>query len=251
MNIKSQCDRPVSDQEAPKYGDDAIDRVKKLLKRWDDGFSFNNLAERYLELKLRVHVHCRLVPRDSGNSKQFCAMFEGAASGRQLNRTGNIAPIGNGGGGYEKSVLVQNVKAMEPPEYISFPSLVWFQFLDDLNHFGAGARYFSGNLGLCLGDSLDIPPDREGGVLVDGALTNSGQFASKMIERGSQIVNRVADNCERTVREALSDDELAYAVSGLGIVVGMNTIGVQIEETPQFSCEVIDVLFGPMGFGSN
>jgi len=131
-------DRPVSDQESSKRGDDIVDAVNKLVERWNDGFSFQNLPESYLKAKLRVHVHCRLLPFDSGNAEKFCAMFEGYPSGRELDGTRQVGkqpirfpasitqvdPIGDGGLCYEKSVLVYDVEHMQAPKYVPFPSLV-------------------------------------------------------------------------------------------------------------------------------
>gem|GEM_PF-3529555 len=63
-----------------------------MFQRRDQRLSFQNLPESYLKVKLRVHVHCRLLPFDLGDAKEFCAVFEryplgGSVMGRV--RSGN------------------------------------------------------------------------------------------------------------------------------------------------------------------
>ena len=72
-----RTDRPVSDQEWPKLGDDALSALDQLFKHWDERASFEKLAESYLKGKLRVHIHACILGLSvkRGEAVEFCAVF--------------------------------------------------------------------------------------------------------------------------------------------------------------------------------
>jgi hypothetical protein len=257
--IMQARDRPVLNQKIAKNIDNSVDRIGELLKCWNDGFSFQNLPKSYVEGKLKVHIHCRLLPFFGGHAQEYCALFQGDASRWQaLQRSRQVGeqPIGvptsvtgvdpmiNGSSGYQEPVLVYDIEAVESPKYIAFPSFVRFEPLDCVNHFETGARYFSSKLGFNVGG--DILPDGERGARADCSSADDTQFAGQMIQSGSKVVDRVTNDSRDAVRQLLSDEEVADAVPCPSIIVEMSSIGILLKEGRQFKFEVLDVFFGPV-----
>jgi hypothetical protein len=272
MNSKSEHQlrdrsRPDLNQKQLEHFYESFDHFEQiLLKDRDEGNTFEQLAEGYLKGKLKIHVHCRVLSLGSGDTQEFCAMFQGKPLGRQsLQRTRSLGKkpvripslvtsideIVATGGRYEKSVLVYDIEAMESPKIIEFPSLVWLQQLDTRDHFGARARYFSCNLGFNVGDSRKPISDREGGVVIGRSAANQAQLPSEVIETGSQIVDRITQNDKNLRRTGLDDFEFGNAVSCIGLIIWNCTVGVTFAEQSEFRFEALDVLFGPMDFSSD
>ena len=258
-----RTDRPVS--KLHKQGleggeNDSVDKLKELLKFWDDRITRTNLAESYLKCKLRVHVHCRAV--GSLDSQEFCALFQGKPPGREFhgarhfrekrvignNPATKIDIWGRGGHAYEKLVLVHDVQSMKTPYYIALPSLVRFQRLDTPDHFGIGARYFSCDLGFDIGDSGGPMPDRKTRIVVRGAPAGDTQLVGKIIQTGTEIVDCVSQNQGDLRREFLTDAKPDDAISRLGLIMSDLHIGTTIAEGSEFRLEILDVLCGPTNF---
>lgn len=257
-------DRSALNEKKCESSEDILDRFQEaVFKDWNDGQSLEKLAKGYLELKIKVHVHCRLVIFGSWHTQEFCALFQGQSPRRKSlegslrfrEKPVGIPPLVTGinemrasRNCYEKSVFVYDIESMEPPEYIAFPSLVRLKNLDGLDHFGPGARYFSCNLGFNVGGSVN---DRECGTLVGRSTPSEAQLPSEIIETRAQVMDSVPQDEQQALGAFFRDVQDSEAVARLGIVVSENAIGVTIQEGPKFCLEVLDVLFGPVNLSPN
>jgi hypothetical protein len=126
-------------KQGPEWFQRSLDQIGELHEVWNERLTFENLAERYLEGKLRVLVLWR--PLGFGHDEQYLAVFQ-----RTARRKAATKKIGTDkrleghhpcdgdlrrprGRGYEKSVFVCEVKPMEPPKRVAVPPLYGSIFL--------------------------------------------------------------------------------------------------------------------------
>jgi len=155
-----------------------------------------------------------------------------------------------GGRRYEKPVLVYDVEPMQSPQSIAkaVPSLVWVQTLDHAHDFVAGSTYVSSDGTV---DVLGSVANGKRGIPIGRSSVCDDKVSSEVIQASSQVVDRIAQDCEQPRGRPLNDLQLDDVVSSIGIVVGRLAIGVTLEEKANFRIEVADVLFGPLELGSD
>ena len=64
-------------EERREKRDEALDKSSKLMQRFDERLTLDNLAlsKRYLKNELRIHVHIRATG-SGGYPEHFCAIFQ-------------------------------------------------------------------------------------------------------------------------------------------------------------------------------
>ena len=67
-----------------------------------------------------------------------------------------------------------------------------------------------------------------------------------VIQRSSQIVERITDQESKCIRNELADFDLNSIVSGFRIVVDAETVTAMCGKPVNLTVEIIDVLFGPL-----
>jgi hypothetical protein len=145
-------------------------------------------------------------------------------------------------------VLVDNIKPMELPDYVTLASLVWFDEVDVFDHVWPDALYISSRFGFILPttvvDRKAQSPQVSIGTRSAGASTIKPE--RHMIQSASEIMERIAsDNVERG-GNGIHSVRIIEQLAGLRIALTNDAIWVSGEELSQFGVEIKDVMFGPV-----
>jgi hypothetical protein len=241
-------------------------KLDELSERWDNRLTIDNLAlaKRYINGNLRAVADVR-VSRGGSYSKDFRAIFQrilpicgvdvdeeisggrhvrkASANGQGRHRCANVDAYAllSGANGDDHSVLVQNVEIVDYPECLVVPSMVWLEPLDCLNSMLGRSVYVSKNLGFKFFSGRE---DREL-RLSYVACAKRNDLASDEIERGTQVMDTVANRATETDGDDFSDLDVVNEVSRLRVVVGDDFVGVPAVEGGYLTLNVFDVAFGP------
>lgn len=245
--------------------DKSLNKLDKLMQRWDERLTLDNLAlaERYLKGELRIHVHLLWA------SEEFCAIFErklpvsgpdwdagrGNFGGVDPQPTGGSASADSAEVDYEVSVcaadgeqefvFVRDVELMEPPKR-AVPSVVRFGGLDKVHRRLRRSLYLSRRTGFkSIGGGGRALEHGKSGVGLDFFPFGTNQLADQKIEGGSKVVDGIADDGAPPERGLRRNLDLENALAGLRLVVGNDFIGFALPEPFNQRFEVADVLFGP------
>jgi hypothetical protein len=232
-----------------------------------------SIRKAYAERRVEIHVHvsCRIggvgcVP------EHYCALFQYAFVGPDaaldplhINVVGGFDPKVKSGPGthYEVDVpvLVGIAQRMDLPEGVvpvSIPSVVRLQTLDDCLRRLTNPTGFRVERAVVDNRSIDrfslpvlIPEDGElrfiRDILADSA---SGQGVCQAVERGPQVVERIADQ-ERKRRGGetlMEDDPYAHLIRSIGIGLADDGVAFWCEPPPELDCQVLQVMNRPLQF---
>jgi len=139
-------------------------------------------------------------------------------------------------------MFVCDVQIVESAEGV-IPSLVRFDLIEDAgNDIGMGDPYFSTKKGSF--HFLSSITNRELDVL-HGTVRSSDKFACDEIKGRPQIMQSIADNQGKPLRERFCDSELQHMIAGLRIFRNAKTIKISADELVQGGVQFEDVLIGP------
>ena len=254
-------------EKPPELIDDVLDKLNKLMERWNDRLTMNNLrlAERYFKAKLHILVHFRVGGIDEefvahlqrvqivGGFKEQVELREDRQFPRQLRHvpqdvgTDVNAPEGRPNG-YQQAVLVGVIQFMEHPELMSLPTLVR---LDRANRFYSGLRqalYFSGAIGFVFrGSVLNRKVDMAAGI-AGCKRADHEELEREMVQGAAEAVNGVASENGEASRRVPDARDIVDWFSRVRIALGPDFIRVGVEECADDAIQVMDVLFGPFDF---
>jgi hypothetical protein len=145
-------------------------------------------------------------------------------------------------------VLLNAVKCLNTPEQV-IASLVWFERVDRFERIVRRSLHLSALKGfVVLGSAVS-------NWKVDGPRlwrivprVGADQLIGEMVEAAHQILDDVPGNQGETIGGGLDRADVINQLARLRITLGPNFIRVGIQESPDLSLQVRDVLFGPFDF---
>lgn len=144
----------------------------------------------------------------------------------------------------QEPMFVQVVKVVQGPKGV-IPSLVRFHNLhDEVSDCFRGSMYRS-----AINSRYKFLPrytNRELCMQVVGTESPIDDLIHGVIQRSSQIVERITDQESKCIRNELADFDLNSIVSGFRIVVDAETVTAMCGKPVNLTVEIIDVLFGPL-----
>jgi hypothetical protein len=266
-------------EQRNKPSDDAIDKMNKLMQKWKDRLTVDNLrlSERYLKGEVEVIVHLwATFPGDAG---YFCSILKNwESSGSSENRMGDSAshvlmhlrsqspnrrlPCQDrreGGGiteielpeaerhDQQEAVLVDIVKFVECPKIVA-PTLVRLERVNKPYRSGIHSLYLSRRFGFVLGRSL---ADGKIGPVARGIPVCLNQLPSQVVERTAQLVDGFPDDQGEVFGWLRPNLDPKDALAGLRVLVAQHAIWVSFAEGQNPSFKITDVVFGPFDFRPN
>lgn len=231
--------------------DDTINKVDKLMERWENRFASKSpasMAEGYLNgdymalarLQL-IGIHCR----------EYFVIFKALpANATQINpfvaRRLYSKKMGNR---QQIAMLVVNVEIVEGPQGV-IPSAIWLEPANDLDDIWSGPVYVSFTDGtLKVGPAIS---KRETDTLC-AAFIESNEVTSKEIEGCTEIVDHIPDDYGKILRYLGVDfGSKVYAPSKTPISMRNNgsdncdTIRLRCHESLEAGIKLREMAFGPV-----
>jgi hypothetical protein len=249
---------------------DALDSARELVKRANDRLTLDRLtlAKRYVQGKLRIHVHIRRSSQPSGGAgEDYCTVFDGTKRrlvlpvhvvGRKSSAPGYVPEgidsdvLAHGEGGDQEPVLVYIVGGIEHPQEIAqaiIPGFVWHNRAHHVHDGLLSGLYRSAMIGKSTFEFLGRVKDRKLLAVPPGVTpTGVGDVPPQDVEGGPQIVENLAGDGSEMERRLLAH---THAIKNgpempqFLVYLGDNDIRVLFKEGFDFGCEITDVLFGP------
>ena len=146
-------------------------------------------------------------------------------------------------------MLVDIVQTMESPKRV-IPSTVWFECINRGCRDLPDSLYFSSNFGsgILLSSLSNRKPCNAG---TRGLIVDQRQLPNQMIECTPQILESIARDDRNSYGDIGGPSQVPLILPRMTVVVEANLIGVAVEKILDNNFKVIDVLFGPISFGSN
>lgn len=228
----------------------AANGLRKLAERWDNRLSFEWLSfpEKYLEGRLRIALEFEwagvcgkphYVEYSAFSNAKSAVVHRSAAYCQVYVRK----PRGPDGGD-EQTVLVGDVEVVQPA-YIGVPSLAVGPYCidDDVDdgrleglHFSAlnGAYKFLGGFG-----------KRKFCVFSGDLFVGNQQVADHQVERGSQAVDGITDDCGGLARGWCGDPHGEDVISRFRPILDIDGAKVAVDVGRELGVKLTDVLVGP------
>lgn len=241
------ADRPVVSEESDSLGlhcescDDALNHVRKAVKRGNDFLACNklNIVEGYKKGKLDIHF--AFTVRDWDFS-QYDLVFHAVPPGREGKPrrsaamcSAHLHPVVGEAHRVNDSVFIGVTELVQDPEQI-IPSFVW---LGRANHFTDAVREY-------LGDTCHLRVKRSL-VVSDGIVKElPAESEHGLVKRGPQAKNSIASVASNTLWHRLTDSQLQQIVSAIRVTLGDSGAGVLVlNECLDFAVEIGNVILSP------
>jgi hypothetical protein len=273
----SESQRLPSAQE-PNFvqsSDEVANKVRRLIEKWNDRLTFDNLrlSERYLKGEIHILICFRY-----GDSGEFVATIQ-----REFSERLSVKEARQFSGGVfifnpetvfisrdcfwrhtmgritksdckQKMMLVDNVEAVDMPQNCATSSLVWFENLNSFDRVWPKSLYYSRRLGFIFRGSLQLC-SKISEVASNGKVqfsegmamplrANPGQTIYEMVKSAPQTMNSVAGDEGRPIGNGECGGKIPNALSRLKVILTANDIGFFNESKRSF-LEVTNVFFGP------
>ena len=232
-------------KELSEAENDALHGIDKMVERWKNRITARNLrlADRFLELELQILLH--LFVKETG-----------IVWGVLLEKETAIGqPVGGQTDGMserkEVSVLIDTVKLVDSPE-VKVPAFVWFQPIHCFYDSWPDTLYYSGLTGFIPSHILR---NREADLVCDLVPGHDDKLTRQMVKRRPEVVGNVPDagqyidgelrDCNGPIGGA-SRKAVAAFLSQCRVLIAANYVRVLSGE--DVSCQVAEVLFGPLNF---
>jgi hypothetical protein len=264
-------------QEGLKRGKDTVDKIRKLMQRFNQRLTLNNprLAERYNKGELQILIQFRRRMSDI----DYVAVFQkpqclpikdpegpihhvvhdlakSLAADTLIHKlrlepsSHFIIEMDHASGranSHNQSMLVDVIKLVEYPELVSLPAFVWFDRVDRVDRVLPRALYFSSTLGLVYRGILG---DREVNAARSGGASGSGsdEVASQMIKGTSEVLDGIPGDARDAIRDRSDSRYIIEEISRFRIMLFPDFVWVGVEEGSNITVDIVDVLFGPFEF---
>lgn len=250
-------------QVRQEQADDPVDKMRRLMEKWENRLTLDNLrlGERYLKGEIQLNVHL-CVPGSAADARDFCAVFRYAdITGRVTKQVGIGAsrlvdrcpadadpePFQPQARHEQEFVLVENVQLMDRPEVI-VPSWVWFGLVDEYYRTRSDSLFSSTRVGSVFGKSFIK------GVLMaphDDSSVRLNEPAGEVIKGRMQVVYGVPDDAREAGGDLPVTLEPNDMCARLRIYIGHDSIRAGFAEGFDRACHITDVVFGPFDFLPN
>jgi hypothetical protein len=248
-------------QNRSEQRDGLLRQTREMMERWEKRITFDNpaLAERYDEAELRLVIelligHSSLDPikllaiferlpicdfernRDAWNNRSVrrCPRREGSDDGRVVHCDCE-----------QQSVFVSDIETVKTPE-VGIPTFVRLEISDDLDCVLRDASLY---LGQAAGFKF-VPAveDWEAVSFAGRLVVGKDELPDEQIERGSEVVNRVAKDSAHAVRGLCPYRRAIDNVSRVRFLLTDRFVGIRLQEPLDRGVELVDVLVGPFDF---
>jgi len=229
---------------------DSRDQLRKLIQRWDNRLTLENLSplEDYVKgrLSMALNVHF--------GATRDCTEFSLPTNNHPSDLEGipilvfsaDVAKFRDRDHWNQHSVLIDDVQAVKGPQGV-IRSVVRLYRLDDQIH-DIGADIGPRSLFFTLQGAyhfLLVNPNGKRGVRVGSATAPSHNIKGQMIEGASQIVGTVANYQSDIIGERLRDLKLQDIESRLSIFLDTKAVEVCLKKSAQDCHQLADVMLGP------
>jgi hypothetical protein len=251
--------------------DSVGDQLSEMLERFTNRLCLSNpkLVERYGKSELQLIVEIRVC----GIDEKLVALFQRAefvGGVQEQIKFGKAVPRPHlfdhwlhgpthdrpdvysairRANGYQQAVLIDVVKSIEGPQFMSFPSSVRFDFAERFYGILPQALYCSSKEGLVLRGviakrkvELDVFPS---------VRPHEKQLPSQMVEGDPEIVDHIPGDRDKFNWDGRKARYVIDRLTGLRIALDANRIWIGCEESLANSVEINEVLFGPFDFDVN
>lgn len=255
-------------EERDKLADDSINKARKLVEKWNDRLTMDNLrlCERYLkgEIEFLVSLY-----REPGHAAQFCAVIKYAgqsgsgsmpsnhearnssdALGRQFSHGFLGGPqteaerIDAKCHHGQQPMFVNIVEFVEAPEIV-VPTLIRLERINDAYGARAHSLYLSRRIGFVFGSTL---ADGEVSVRATGLPVCVNQLPRQVVKAASQLVDCLSDQQREDHRGICMNMNSEHSLSGLRVILGQNAVWIGFAEGQDVGFQITDVAFGPFDF---
>ena len=197
-------------EQRSQIDNDSVDKIKHTLQRWEQRLTVENpkFVERYKKGEIHVLLHC-----SAGNVHQeYFIVFQGAeGSGDgdyprvRFRRLWELLRVQarqmhseiRSSNGNRETVFVDNTQAVQAPENIALPSLVWFDSADRIYSVLPKSLYLSKSFGFVFRGAV-------GYWEVDFAFANVSampESAREIVQRGPDVLDGIASNSDNRLRD--------------------------------------------------
>jgi hypothetical protein len=242
-------------QSPRKFADDFQNLSPELDERKNHRVTFSDigLVENYLRKEWCALVHVQAHKLELMALFQHCRGTETEpfisipliSDGRRPTNCRDISDSSQ-----KHIVLVDGIKAMEPPERI-IPSLVWVDVADYVYDFLPHALYFSGESGFTLRGRNRAVEDWELNLWRRLEAIGPNERTSEVIECAPQIMDSVANDQEQLWWDRLSLSDMDDWLRRVRIDIYRHGVGFGVEVDTKARFEVIDMFVGPFDFLSH
>jgi len=214
-------------------------------------FTVNETNEKYVAFFERAEVVGRAESQgDCGELRSRKHFFVGAGDapcyqGAYIDRL--IAGTSSNNG----AMLVDVVKAVQDPEIVPLPSVVWFERAERIDSILPHALYFSANMAFVFrGFRSD---EKAGFVPIPGrtASSNEVKLLGEMIEGASEILHSISKDHGDNDGNRTNFGYIMDWLSCLRIALGPDYIWACSVKGPDCAIQISDVLVGPFNFQPN
>ncbi|MGC1361814.1 MAG: hypothetical protein WA419_07645 [Silvibacterium sp.] len=243
----SLLELPIQGEQSP------ADEYREIAERWKNQAALegHSVAEKYAagRLALVCDLNVSLASGDADGPKAVrsgCQFTEEERFAR-LVFNADVPDVLEMDLGDEEFVLVQNVQCVKLPDGLSIPSFVRLYHVQDEVADPLGGLMFESSIDGVLHFLPGVVNRklRELGSLPSGSELN---VAGRIVQGGSQIMDRIPDNAHHPFRNALEWNDVEGIAASLGIVLDGDFIRVGSLEGSKFRVKFQDVLFGPFDF---
>jgi hypothetical protein len=239
--------------------DDAVNEVGKLMEKWKNRLTLDNLrlSERYLEGNLEILVH--LVEQIGGCAKNHCAVLkyrepvsggDGRSDLHQYTLRGkrvrkvNCGILHSASDHKKEAMLVADVELMEFPEVV-ITTIVGLEGPDNVYRSRTDSLYFSKELGFAFGGQFK---NREEQVRTSLAASDFNELPDQMVQTTVQIMDAVPCDQRKDRGRVCNNTNPVDGIPRLRVLIGDQSIRVCLAEGLGFPFKISDVLFGPFDF---
>jgi hypothetical protein len=249
----------ASRKQLSQIGNNAIDKIKHTLQRWEQRLTVENpnFVERYKKgnLQLLLEFSTGLIP------KKYVIFFQGANClvGEnyprvRFSRTWKLFGIQarqmhsniRSNNGDRESVFIDNAQAVQTPENIPIPSLVWLNSADRIYNVLPHSLYLSKTFGFVFRGAVGY---REINFAFSG-VGAAPERARQIIQGGSSILNDVACDGEDCRSDWLYARDVVRC-SALRINTALNCVWPTPYEFGDLDFKILEVMVGPFDFDAD
>lgn len=223
-----------------------VNQINKLLEKFKERLTLDNLrlSERYIKGEIRILIHFRFT------DKEYVAIFQ------RLSDVGGADCVSSTSGdcdlpspdandcNEQSMVLIGNVQFVENPKHVC-STLIRVGSVNCIYSTLRHALYSSMSLGMVFRGTI---PDGEGGLLGMGRTGGVNELIGEMVKGTSEVVNNISGNKSDFGGRGLEFSHVKDVISRMRIIVGLNDIGVSLDEPIPRDFQVTDVLFGAFNF---
>jgi hypothetical protein len=225
------------------------------------------VADGYLAGELALHQHLRVRMPD-GEAREFCVACQAAASSGEQPSDLHVG-AGSAVGVVDDDVVAGQARIEVAKRRVDdlvligvaelgqkreemalsvVPSVVWLRRLDSCAV--RGGELAQTLLDLRIGFGTGFVADGERRLARGASAVEDGELPDEVVERGAGVLREVSDDGAEPQRRLLTDAEVDYVLSRVGIEIGTDFVGFGREESGDLVIEHVQVLVCSVELGA-